>query len=152
MATQPFAVFGIKNHFHKSIPVSGCAGFTLGGEGEFAYLNFVTGFLGLFFGHTHRGYFGAGVSTRRKCYELAPERVQQFLEEEIRFVLGKTRKNDIVLDLGCGYGRVAKRLAEKTKRVIGVDISSENIQLAKEIAGNKSTFQILCDGCKTVKI
>ncbi len=42
--------------------------------------------------------------------------------------------NDIVLDLGCGYGRVAVRLTEKAIKVIGIDISEDNIQLAKEYA------------------
>ena len=51
----------------------------------------------------------------QRCYEIAPKRVKQFLEAEIVFVLNKTRQNDIVLDLGCGYGRVAIRLLEKAK-------------------------------------
>lgn len=72
----------------------------------------------------------------QRCYEIAPVRVKQFLEAEITFVLKNIRQNDIVLDLGCGYGRVAIRLLEKTKRVIGIDISKDNIQLAKKIVGN----------------
>ena len=67
----------------------------------------------------------------QQCYELALARVKQFLEAEIRFVLDKINENDKVLDLGCGYGRVAVRLIEKTKKVIGIDISKENIELAK---------------------
>ena len=71
----------------------------------------------------------------QKCYKIAPERVKQFLEAEIAFVLNKISQNDIVLDLGCGYGRVAIRLLEKAKKVVGIDISKDNIQLAKEIVG-----------------
>jgi len=72
----------------------------------------------------------------QKCYEVAPERVVQFLEAEISFVLSKINNNDEVLDLGCGYGRVAIRLLNKAKRVVGIDISKDNILLAKEIVGN----------------
>ncbi len=43
----------------------------------------------------------------QKCYDLAPARVAQFLEAEIVFVLTKNKHEDIVLGLGCGYGRVA---------------------------------------------
>lgn len=64
------------------------------------------------------------------CYDIAPDRVKQFLEEEIIFVLKKINRNDVVLDLGCGYGRVSTRLIEKAKHVIGIDISEENIRLA----------------------
>ncbi len=72
----------------------------------------------------------------QRCYEIAPERVKQFLEAEISFVLNKINHNDIVLDLGCGYGRVSIRLIEKVKNVIGTDISKDNIQLANKIVGN----------------
>jgi ubiquinone/menaquinone biosynthesis C-methylase UbiE len=73
----------------------------------------------------------------QRCYEVAPTRVQQFLEAEISFVLNKMQKNDKILDLGCGYGRVSVRLAEKAKQVVGIDISPDNIQLAKEIYKNE---------------
>lgn len=74
----------------------------------------------------------------QKCYNLAPSRVAQFLEAEITFVLNKINSNDIVLDLGCGYGRVAIRLLEKAKKVVGIDISKDNIQLANELVGNNN--------------
>jgi SAM-dependent methyltransferase len=63
----------------------------------------------------------------RKCYEIAPVRVIQFLEAEISFVLNKISQNDVVLNLGWGYGRVSIRLLEKAKKVVGIDISKENI-------------------------
>jgi len=68
----------------------------------------------------------------KRCYDVAPVRVKQFLEEEIVFVLKKISKNDVVLDLGCGYGRVSARLIEKAGRVVGIDISKENIRLAND--------------------
>jgi len=76
-----------------------------------------------------------------KCYKLAPVRVKQFLEAEIAFVLNKISKNDKVLDLGCGYGRVAIRLLEKAKKIVGIDISKDNIQLAKKIVGNNENCE-----------
>lgn len=75
-----------------------------------------------------------------KCYKIAPLRVKQFLEAEINFVLNSIKQNDIVLDLGCGYGRVAFRLSEKAKKVIGIDISKDNIQMAKKISKTNKKF------------
>ena len=80
-------------------------------------------------------------SKLQKCYEVAPARIKQFLEAEIKFVLDKINPNDKVLDLGCGYGRVAIKLLKKTNNVIGIDISKENIKLAKEITSNQKTAQ-----------
>ena len=77
----------------------------------------------------------------QRCYEIAPVRVKQFLEAEIAFVLNKIGQNDIVIDLGCGYGRVAIRLLEKAKKIIGIDISKENIQLAKKIVGSNENCE-----------
>lgn len=67
-----------------------------------------------------------------RCYEVAPVRVKQFLEAEIGFVLSRTDTDSVILDLGCGYGRVAVRLAEKARQVTGIDISSDNIKLAEK--------------------
>lgn len=81
----------------------------------------------------------------RKCYEIAPIRVKQYLEAEIDFVLSKINKNTTVLDLGCGYGRVTKRLLDKAKKVTGIDISKDNIDLAKQLYSdrNKCEFYIM---------
>ncbi|MDR0296193.1 MAG: class I SAM-dependent methyltransferase [Prevotellaceae bacterium] len=72
-------------------------------------------------------------SKLQKCYNIAPPRIQQLLTAEIDFVLRKLSLNDIVLDLGCGYGRVAIELAKKAKKIIGIDISQDNIELAKNL-------------------
>ncbi|NOX84479.1 MAG: class I SAM-dependent methyltransferase [Chlorobi bacterium] len=72
----------------------------------------------------------------QRCYEIAPVRVKQFLEAEVTFVLNQISQRDTVLDLGCGYGRVAIRLSEKAKKVIGIDISKDNIDLAKKFVGD----------------
>ncbi|MBT3210032.1 MAG: class I SAM-dependent methyltransferase [Bacteroidetes bacterium] len=84
-------------------------------------------------------------SNLEKCYEIAPPRVKQFLQAEINFVLNSIKHNDLVLDLGCGYGRIAFRLLEKAKKVVGIDISKDNVQLAKKTAlsNNKLEFYVM---------
>ena len=72
-------------------------------------------------------------SKLERCYEIAPPRIQQLLTAEIDFVLTKLSKDDIVLDLGCGYGRVAIELIKTAKKIIGIDISQDNIELAKNL-------------------
>ncbi|MCX6280372.1 MAG: class I SAM-dependent methyltransferase [Bacteroidetes bacterium] len=48
------------------------------------------------------------------------------------FVLKKINRKDVVLDLGCGYGRVIPHLAKKAKYVHGIDTSIQSLLLAKE--------------------
>jgi 2-polyprenyl-6-hydroxyphenyl methylase/3-demethylubiquinone-9 3-methyltransferase len=67
----------------------------------------------------------------RECYEVAPPRVQQYLDEEIRFVIDRIEPDSAVLELGCGYGRVAIELARVAGRVVGIDTSAESVALAR---------------------
>ncbi len=44
--------------------------------------------------------------------------------------------DDIILDVGCGGGINIKRMAEKAKKVYGVDYSIESVKLSKEVNEN----------------
>ncbi len=83
------------------------------------------------------GYYTERLSGDRlqRCYELASPRVQQYLESEIQYLLARIGPQDVVLELGCGYGRVALRLAERAKSVVGVDVAEESLALARTLAG-----------------
>lgn len=70
------------------------------------------------------------------CYDIAPRRVQRYLREEIKHVLKKTSTNDIVLDLGCGYGRIIPQLTQKARRVVGIDISLANLLYGVRLISN----------------
>jgi len=69
----------------------------------------------------------------KKCYEIVPPRIKQYLEAELNHVLNKINPSDIVLELGCGYGRILPSLAQKANLVIGIDTSINSLTRAKEI-------------------
>jgi 2-polyprenyl-6-hydroxyphenyl methylase/3-demethylubiquinone-9 3-methyltransferase len=70
-------------------------------------------------------YYSEKLSGKRlqRCYEIAPQRVRQYLDAETDFVLRRITPGDIVLELGCGYGRVMACLGQKARRVVGIDTS-----------------------------
>jgi 2-polyprenyl-6-hydroxyphenyl methylase/3-demethylubiquinone-9 3-methyltransferase len=68
----------------------------------------------------------------RQCYEIAPPRVKQYLDAEIEHVRDKISLSDVVLELGCGYGRVLEKLALKAKRVVGIDTSRSSLMFGKK--------------------
>jgi 2-polyprenyl-6-hydroxyphenyl methylase/3-demethylubiquinone-9 3-methyltransferase len=70
----------------------------------------------------------------RRCYEIASPRVRQYLEAEIQYVLNHLKSTDIVLEMGCGYGRAVLRMAQVAKLVVGIDTSDESLALAQETA------------------
>lgn len=85
-----------------------------------------------------KGYYEQKLSAQRlrRCYEIAPPRVRQYFESELSHVLAGIKPGDSVLDLGCGYGRVMPRLAEKAGFVYGIDSSYASLTMArKTIAG-----------------
>ena len=81
-------------------------------------------------------YYAQKLSGRRlqRCYEIAPERVCQYLEAEIAHAVGRLRQSDEVLELGCGYGRIARRIAREVARVVGVDTAAASLELAKRLS------------------
>jgi ubiquinone/menaquinone biosynthesis C-methylase UbiE len=68
----------------------------------------------------------------KQVYDLAPARVRQYLDAEINHVLEKIRPGDLVIELGCGYGRILPKLAEKAGWVIGIDTSVPTLEFAQE--------------------
>ncbi len=80
-----------------------------------------------------RGYYEHGLSGERlrRCYEMAPPRIRQYLEAEVRFVADEIRGEDSVLELGCGYGRVLRQIAPEVRRLVGCDTSTPSLGLAR---------------------
>lgn len=68
----------------------------------------------------------------KKCYEIATPRVEQYLREEINFVLSKITPSSLVLELGCGYGRVLEKLCDQSGEVVGIDNSFSSLCMAAE--------------------
>ncbi|HUT71949.1 MAG TPA: class I SAM-dependent methyltransferase [Desulfatiglandales bacterium] len=92
------------------------------------------------------GYYSQKLSAERlrQCYEIAPPRAQRYLEAEIEFVLNKVTPSAMVLELGCGYGRVLQRLATRARKVVGIDTSHGSLLLARDMKGNTP----LCHLCQ----
>jgi 2-polyprenyl-6-hydroxyphenyl methylase/3-demethylubiquinone-9 3-methyltransferase len=63
---------------------------------------------------------------------MAPPRVQQYLEAEMEYIVERVNPSDHILELGCGYGRVLKRLINHAELIVGIDTSSESLELAKK--------------------
>ncbi|MGV8039235.1 MAG: class I SAM-dependent methyltransferase [Thermoanaerobaculaceae bacterium] len=91
------------------------------------------------------GYYAQKLAAQRleRCYEVAPPRVRQYLEAEIEHLQDRLRPTDTVLELGCGYGRIAFRLAERARRVVGIDVALASVALAAERAGPASACRFL---------
>ena len=51
-------------------------------------------------------YYSDNLAAERlkRCYDIAPPRVRQYLQAELDFVLDRVRPGDVILDLGRGYG------------------------------------------------
>jgi len=82
----------------------------------------------------HKGtYYKEKLSANKllRCYETAPPRIKRYLNAEIRFVISNLHGKGLILELGCGYGRVVKEVSEFVSWTIGNDISKGSLELAK---------------------
>jgi len=78
-------------------------------------------------------YYATQLSGKRlrRCYELAPSRVRQYLDAEMRHVVARVQAAGSVLELGCGYGRALGELVAPGRRVMGIDTSLDSLLLAR---------------------
>ena len=79
----------------------------------------------------------------RRCYEIAPPRITQYLEAEIAHVLARIPDGARVLELGCGYGRVLGELLKRASGVFGIDTSLASLQLAKAALDQHARCRLL---------
>lgn len=79
----------------------------------------------------------------KRCYDIAPPRVEEYLKSEMEYVLEHIRSSDCTLELGCGYGRVLKKLLPFSSNVLGIDISYESLELASEFIENTSKCHLI---------
>ena len=92
-----------------------------------------------------------GMSTHAQGYGIGADRYLQFTqaedakEEVIKYLLTKV-KSKKVLDVCCGNGKYAKVLAKETYSYTGIDISPQQIELAKKTCKDqKNTFFFVGD-------
>ncbi len=79
----------------------------------------------------------------KRCYDIAPPRVRQYLESEINYVIEETRGMDLILDLGCGYGRVMKSLSPHVGRVVGIDPSGKSLEFGRGYLGELLNWELI---------
>jgi len=77
-------------------------------------------------------YYSEKLSAKKlkRCYEIAAPRVQQYLKAEIVHVLQRIRSSDMVLELGCGYGRALKYICRHVLGAVGIDLSMSSLKMA----------------------
>jgi len=80
----------------------------------------------------------------RACYDLAPPRTRAYLKAELEFVFTKTSPSIVVLELGCGYGRVLRPLLARTRVAFGIDTSFSSLRMALEFVGRGPSLCLAC--------
>jgi SAM-dependent methyltransferase len=92
-----------------------------------------------------RDYYAERLSAERlrRCYEIAPPRVRQYLAAEVAHVGGYLRLTDLVLELGCGYGRVLEDLAPLCRTLVGIDTSADSLGLARTLLRDAANVHVV---------
>jgi ubiquinone/menaquinone biosynthesis C-methylase UbiE len=90
-------------------------------------------------------YYKKSLSAERlkRCYNVAPKRTIQYLEAEIFHVKNHINGSQKVLELGCGYGRVLKEIAEKCQTLVGIDLSPDSILMAQNLLSEYENVEVI---------
>lgn len=91
------------------------------------------------------GYYSRRLSAEnlKRCYELAPPRIKQYLDSEIRHVLNHLKTGDKVLELGCGYGRILPYLAKKASSIVGIDTSISSLEMGRQLLSSYPNISLM---------
>jgi len=89
-------------------------------------------------------YYREKLSANRlvRCYEVAPPRIKQYLDAEIKFTITNLHGGDLVLELGCGYGRVMREVSRFVSHVVGNDVSKESLDFARSYLGGCPNYTV----------
>jgi len=80
-----------------------------------------------------------------KSYALKPIKDTKSYNEMLETMSAHLKPNDKVLEIGCGTGNTAVKMADKVTQWVGSDISSEMINIAKSREAPASTKFIVAD-------
>jgi SAM-dependent methyltransferase len=91
-------------------------------------------------------YYNRNLSDERlrRVYEIAPDRVRRYLRAEVDHVVGRMARGSVVLELGCGYGRILPALAGKAAAVFGIDTSWPSLLAARARIARLGKCRLAC--------
>ncbi len=95
-------------------------------------------------------YYSESLSGKKlkQCYDLAPTRIQQYLNKEIKIVSERIHPDNLVLEFGCGYGRVLEKLNTETVLLYGIDNSFDSINYGKDSISISDKVYWFCSDVK----
>jgi len=77
----------------------------------------------------------------KRVYDIASPRIKQYLEAEIQYTAEEIDGMDLVIELGCGYGRVMKSVSSHVEHVVGIDTSGKTLEYgAKYLSGLSNCY------------
>ncbi len=79
----------------------------------------------------------------KKCYDIAPPRVNQYLEAEIQYVIDHVSGLNLILELGCGYGRVMKLVSNYVGTMVGIDTAQQTLTFGRHYLSGLSNCYLL---------
>lgn len=79
-------------------------------------------------------YYAKSLNAARlfQVYQSNIPEVRRYLDAEIAYVRRGLAPDDIILEVGAGYGRVMKELAQNVRFVHGIDISEDSVAFGLE--------------------
>ena len=65
---------------------------------------------------------------------------------------GEIQKEDLILEIGCGFGNLTKELAKRAKKVIAIDKDWRMIELAKIFLKDFKNVEFFCEDARKISL
>lgn len=82
----------------------------------------------------------------KKWYRDKPQSISDFVgKERLLQTIKKEIENKCVLDLGCGEGYITRKIAKTAKKIIGIDLSQDMIDIANQTNKYNNVSYLILD-------
>lgn len=81
---------------------------------------------------------------------VAPKKIKEFIKKEDEFLIKTIPKNSTILDVGCGFGRHVKLLAEQGNKIVGIDYNGCMLKKAKEYLKGINNTELYLENAKSI--
>ena len=81
-------------------------------------------------------------------FEQSSSELKDWFQKEIKYLKNNIKPNSKILDIGCGFGRHIKVLADFSKEVVGIDDNEDMLQKAKRKLSNFKNVRLFLQNAK----
>lgn len=87
-----------------------------------------------------------------RVHQVTPAEIKDYVKGVHTYLLSHIRGNVLILEVGCGTGEFIKEIARQVDKVVGIDVSSKLLNIARQNLEDISNISLIHGDISSVKI